>query len=1201
MGYFAIISAVIEIAITALSMLSRPPVGTTQKLSDLQVTASTYGSPVKVGWGTARIGGNIIWCSQLIQHNEGNGKGGMFGPDVYQYTWTGAVGLCQTDQTGPINDILRIWADTKLVFDKTGATNGTKSLYGEPSGKGGSPSNNGPGPGGSWYNNVGTFRIYTGTQDQMPDPAMEALFGPDQCNANRGQAFVVFDNINLINYGNRVPNFNFEVSFAGGSQPAQLAQAITWDASDTTVGTVDDQFCVLDAGRQRAYFISGGDSSNSGIKVVDLTTRDEIMWADYAQLFQGNGGSLGRYIQPYGATVGTDGYLYLVVGGNNTQPISKIDPDAMIEVASFGTPSSGVTDGPDGLAATDVMIPVSCGGVNMMVCLSNDFGQIALLNVDNMSNGLPVYVTSTALSDAVTYAVGGPTLTTNSASVILLGAPKYADGASATPMNLYQMVVNTLGYTIGENSAVTPAMIDSDWGNISGIAGPMLDQTDGNILLFAESTSSVGTGHSQRYLTKMNPNNGTVLWASFTAQPSDVTSIGTMQTIPASQYLWPQNQIVNGTYAYIDSGDIHDGTNQQILQFETQAGAVSYQLWNGLQVLGGQVWADSTGAILFYGSLTDVMSAQWGGVVVDVAESVAVPMPQIVEDLCEIVGLESTDIDTTAITDLTCQGYILDQQMTAKDAMAPLTLTYTFDGTESDNVLKFVPRGGASIATIPNTDLAIMDKKLNALVNETRIQEVDLPNQISLNFLDPNRDFQASTQYFRRPSNPYPTMFSKNPRTESVPIVLEAATAKQLCETLLYMAWTERVTFKTKLPWKYLIYDPTDVLTLTNTDSSTVVTRTLGINVGDDLSMEVQSVAENAETFAPNSTAYGGLFPQYMILPAGATKLFLLDTPLLRDIDDTGQTSTIMYYAMGGFTNSWPGATLFNSLTGSNYANVGAVTSTVSWGVATNALPAPPRAFSTDHVDTLTIAMTQGGSNLASCTYAEMVNGANGAILFNPQTGILEVIQFQTVVQNADGTYTLSNLLRGRRGTDTMMGSHTVGENFLLLNTTGFGTMPMSLANFNVSEFFEAVTAGTLIENGTAVPFTDTFRTMMPYAPVHLSANTSGSDIDITWQRRTRINGENVDGNTTVPLNEQTEGYSVDIYDGPTVVRTLNVNYGPVPTATPGVTYTSAEYTADFGSEPTSLTLVVYQVSAVVGRGFGQQYNIVVNSGVPTP
>src|SRR5579859_2996179 len=197
------------------------------KLKDLHVTASTYGAAIPWGWGTCRIGGNIIQASLLKQHKHSAGVGkGLGGGSTYTYSWTGAIGLCSTEFTQPIDKVLKIWADTKLVYDATGESGVTKNIPGSGGGKGGGHHSNGGAVvnGGvtSAFNKLGHFRVYQGTQTQMPDAALEAMVGAANMPAYRGLAYVVMDDIDTENYGNRVPNFTFEVAFqaSGMSQNA---------------------------------------------------------------------------------------------------------------------------------------------------------------------------------------------------------------------------------------------------------------------------------------------------------------------------------------------------------------------------------------------------------------------------------------------------------------------------------------------------------------------------------------------------------------------------------------------------------------------------------------------------------------------------------------------------------------------------------------------------------------------------------------------------------------------------------------------------------------------------------------------------------------------------------------------------------------------------------------------------------------------
>jgi hypothetical protein len=100
---------------------------------------------------------------------------------------------------------------------------------------------------------------------------------------------------------------------------------------------------------------------------------------------------------------------------------------------------------------------------------------------------------------------------------------------------------------------------------------------------------------------------------------------------------------------------------------------------------------------------------------------------------------------------------------------------------------------------------------------------------------------------------------------------------------------------------------------------------------------------------------------------------------------------------------------------------------------------------------------------------------------------------------------------------------------------------------------------------------------LKPLAPVHLSAVRGGAGIELSWIRRTRIDGDSWDA-ADVPLGEESEAYAVDILAGSDVKRTLTVT-------APSALYAAADEIADFGAPQASLSVRIAQLSATVGRG----------------
>jgi hypothetical protein len=238
---------------------------------------------------------------------------------------------------------------------------------------------------------------------------------------------------------------------------------------------------------------------------------------------------------------------------------------------------------------------------------------------------------------------------------------------------------------------------------------------------------------------------------------------------------------------------------------------------------------------------------------------------------------------------------------------------------------------------------------------------------------------------------------------------------------------------------------------------------------------------------------------------------------------------------------------VYRSADGSAWSQIGRALGEAAWGAAANALGSPALQFSTDEVNSLRVFMTTGGERLESVTQAAMLNGANAALLLKAN-GEPEVIQFRDVALNPNGSFTLTGLLRGRRGTDVFVDGHAAGELFVLLDPDDVETLTVPLGELGLARSWRAVGFGSLFEDAETLVRSHGGRDLMPLAPVHVTASLTGSpaSITLTWVRCTRIGGELKDGTGTVPLGEASEAYEVDILDGPgdAVLRTLSAT-GP--------------------------------------------------------
>ncbi len=155
------------------------------RLADLAVQASSLGAPIPVVFGSARIAGNVLWSTGLVEkrsetRQSSGGKGGK--PSTTSVTFSYSVSLAVGLSARVIRHIRRIWADGKLLRDSDG----------------------------NWLSPA-TIRVYPGEEIQNPDPLIEAHEGFGNTPAFRGLAYVVLENLELAEFANRVPNLSFEV------------------------------------------------------------------------------------------------------------------------------------------------------------------------------------------------------------------------------------------------------------------------------------------------------------------------------------------------------------------------------------------------------------------------------------------------------------------------------------------------------------------------------------------------------------------------------------------------------------------------------------------------------------------------------------------------------------------------------------------------------------------------------------------------------------------------------------------------------------------------------------------------------------------------------------------------------------------------------------------------------------------------------
>ena len=144
------------------------------RVDRFRLMGASEGSSVSQLWGRMRVAGQVIWATEFQENARRSGGKGAPKPrtTTYSYSVSLAVALCE----GEITRIGRVWADGLEVAPDTL-----------------------------------NLRVYVGSQVQLPDPKIEAVEGAGFAPSYRGIAYVVIEDLELSGFGNRVPQFSFEV------------------------------------------------------------------------------------------------------------------------------------------------------------------------------------------------------------------------------------------------------------------------------------------------------------------------------------------------------------------------------------------------------------------------------------------------------------------------------------------------------------------------------------------------------------------------------------------------------------------------------------------------------------------------------------------------------------------------------------------------------------------------------------------------------------------------------------------------------------------------------------------------------------------------------------------------------------------------------------------------------------------------------
>jgi len=336
-------------------------------------------------------------------------------------------------------------------------------------------------------------------------------------------------------------------------------------------------------------------------------------------------------------------------------------------------------------------------------------------------------------------------------------------------------------------------------------------------------------------------------------------------------------------------------------------------------------------------------------------------------------------------------------------------LTPAYDLTESD-LLPF-DEGG------PPVSIAINDQS-------------DAYNIVQVEFLDRANSYNVGIAVAQDLAN----IIEFGPRRQdpaTMHSICDAAIARKAAELLLGRTLYIREDANFRLPWNFVLLEPTDLVTLTTTTDELQLFRLLvrvkEITEEDGAEGKLTIVAEVLEVGTASAAQYsahsGTAFaPNTEVAPGSVSTPTIFDGPT----DLTGFDREI-WLAAASTSPPWGGCEVWISADGTTYSRIGVVDGPARYGVTTASLASHADP---DNANTLSVNLATSRGTLIGGSSADADAAATLAWLGG------ELIAYRDAALTSANHYDLTHLRRGLHG--TAPAAHSSGASFVRLDDAIF-------------------------------------------------------------------------------------------------------------------------------------------------------------------
>lgn len=515
-----------------------------------------------------------------------------------------------------------------------------------------------------------------------------------------------------------------------------------------------------------------------------------------------------------------------------------------------------------------------------------------------------------------------------------------------------------------------------------------------------------------------------------------------------------------------------------------------------------------------------------------VKERDSITIGEIIEAITVMTGMSPSQVDASACTAV-CRGYPVKTPVMASQALQPLMIAYDLTRTEIDGVLVYRPRSSLESSTVePGVEFGSDSPVPHEVTDSTE----QTPSELHLRFIDPDKDYDTGDA----PSF-YPLARNDEVREIDLPVCLSRADAFVVSNRLLFNAVGAR-RLRAVLPPRFVevamegqLIDWVDA----DGDQWTMLIEEVERDVTDVLQVSgYEFLPFLSSGLTVQTTQTSSFSPLRSSFDPPAIRGRVLDVPALHDSHNAGPGLYFVAYPPRGqlFTMTTVYETKDDPTaeTPALWSPVAVIQVGAIFGRATSVLgTSTPNAY--DTTNTVDVELIDG--ELSSVTYERMTRGSNRVMVGG------ELLGFEVATATGDQTYTLSNLLRGLRGTDPTV-THQVDEDFLVLSREALVFYPLNAGAVGQTRYYKFVPVGAAIEDCPYIEVVVGGINSRPLAPATaVGWRDASNNVSVSWSRVSRAIG--LDATTTAgPVVDPNVWYEVEVGpDGSTVYRTIRTRF----------------------------------------------------------